>query len=544
MAWDDMSAGRAAAERRRQEAERAREREERRRRNERRERREERRNREEGRRSQAANNSRSSSRGRTWQQILFGGRGVVIGNRDYRSSSSRRSGWHTGEDIGVAGGSASARINIPMGGTVVSAGWGAGGGSAFGNAVLVRLNNGDYMFFAHLSTIGVRKGQKLKPGNFIGTVGNTGNSYGAHLHLEIRTRASGGSFGNRESWRFTDPIAYLNRHASDVSASGGGGGGGGGRGGGRGGGGGGVGSNGRGFSRREFYADLEAMFGDLDTLLALDRQSMKETGGKSIQWAIDKAVRERITDPDRFATLLNQTAWFKRYGRETTQRLVLEKSKPGVFRTERNEIRAEIAQYAANLGVRLSDAALNSIARDAYIYGWGAQSASVIDRLQKKASGYTGGVIGETVEEMEQFARAFGVNLSSDDIRQLRADVLEGYGDQRVRDRLQKRAAEKYSVFAKDIEEGVSLRSLIQPYLQLTAELLELSPDSIDMDDRLFRQGKAFQTTDESSGKIVQRTLADFERMVRKDPRWRTTDNARQTSMEMTSGILQQMGLI
>lgn len=58
--------------------------------------------------------------------------------------------------------------------------------SSYGNVVILRHPNGLETYYAHLSKLNVRPGEYVMAGQEIGLGGNTGRSYGSHLHFEIR----------------------------------------------------------------------------------------------------------------------------------------------------------------------------------------------------------------------------------------------------------------------------------------------------------------------------------------------------------------------
>lgn len=62
----------------------------------------------------------------------------------------------------------------------------------WGNYVRLDTADGLYIFLCHLDSRAVYPGQKVKRGDVIGIMGNTGYSFGAHTHVEIRD-ASGKS---------------------------------------------------------------------------------------------------------------------------------------------------------------------------------------------------------------------------------------------------------------------------------------------------------------------------------------------------------------
>ena len=58
--------------------------------------------------------------------------------------------------------------------------------STSGQTVVIDHGNGNSTLYAHMSSRAVSEGQMVTQGQTIGYVGNTGNSKGNHLHLEVR----------------------------------------------------------------------------------------------------------------------------------------------------------------------------------------------------------------------------------------------------------------------------------------------------------------------------------------------------------------------
>lgn len=56
----------------------------------------------------------------------------------------------------------------------------------YGNVVVIRHNNGLETLYGHMSQRKVKPGDHVEAGYVIGLGGNTGRSYGSHLHFEIR----------------------------------------------------------------------------------------------------------------------------------------------------------------------------------------------------------------------------------------------------------------------------------------------------------------------------------------------------------------------
>lgn len=118
--------------------------------------------------------------------------GFISSRFGYRTSPfTGTSQLHKGLDIAAPIGT---KIIAPADGKVIF----AQKDGAYGLSVEVDHGNGIITRYAHMSKFGVKRGDKIKRGDLIGLVGNSGRSTGAHLHYEVIVNGV-----------HTNPMAYI-----------------------------------------------------------------------------------------------------------------------------------------------------------------------------------------------------------------------------------------------------------------------------------------------------------------------------------------------
>jgi murein DD-endopeptidase MepM/ murein hydrolase activator NlpD len=107
-------------------------------------------------------------------------KGILTSGFGYRSDPmSHEQGIHQGVDIAAPAGQP---VHASADGIVLRAGEVTG----LGRAVFLAHGYGLVTRYGHMSRVDVHPGQRLKRGDVVGLVGNTGRSTGYHLHYEVR----------------------------------------------------------------------------------------------------------------------------------------------------------------------------------------------------------------------------------------------------------------------------------------------------------------------------------------------------------------------
>lgn len=113
---------------------------------------------------------------------------------------------HHGIDIGKNGRSGDVPIVAAEAGTVITSTY----SSSYGNMVMISHNVGGKVIttlYAHMESRLVTSGQRVSKGQKLGYMGNTGQSFGAHLHFEVHEGPWNGAKSNS-----VDPLRYIPRN--------------------------------------------------------------------------------------------------------------------------------------------------------------------------------------------------------------------------------------------------------------------------------------------------------------------------------------------
>ena len=151
-----------------------------------------------------------------------------------------------------------------------------------------------------------------------------------------------------------------------------------------------------------------------------------------------------------------------------------------------------------------------------------------------------GAKAAQDVNGVLAYAKRYGINLNNKDALGYVANELrKGQADlKKIDAKILAISKATYGNLSDVISEDVSLAELASNYKYNMAQVLELNPDSIDVMD------SSIQTALKNNGNKGAMNLTDFDRMLRNDPRWGKTKNAREEASKYAYDILKDFGLM
>jgi hypothetical protein len=203
--------------------------------------------------------------------------------------------------------------------------------------------------------------------------------------------------------------------------------------------------------------------------------------------------------------------------------------------------REAVKLLATELGVELTNGQINSLGYD---YANGSIDATTVkSRIASTGNiNFATGEAAKTIDSLKASAASYGVSYDASWYNQSAKDILTGKVDNdTLAQQLKELAKSRYPSLAKQIDSGYTVKQIASPYLQSMANILEINPNDITMEDPTIKQAFTSLNTD---GQPSTKALWQFEQDLKQDPRWRFTKNAQTDLMGTARKVLQDFGLV
>ena len=252
---------------------------------------------------------------------------------------------------------------------------------------------------------------------------------------------------------------------------------------------------------------------------------------------------------DKFIARLRNTDWFKSKSAEVRNAILQEKADPASYEANIEQMYATVSDtYGQMFGDNgVDEATMRKWAKLAHRMGW--SESQLVDRMTEGVdyqkllnSDRLGGSAAEMRSQVSTLLQNYGIKMGEQwQASQLERlvegnDTVEG-----LQGRVQELAMREYKAFADRIAGGETVMDIANPYMAKMADLLELNPFDVDLQNDLIQKALKQQTPD---GQPAAMDLYTFEKEVRKDNRWQYTQNARKEVGDVTSELLRSFGVM
>lgn len=256
--------------------------------------------------------------------------------------------------------------------------------------------------------------------------------------------------------------------------------------------------------------------------------------------------------PAMFTAQLRNTKWYKTSAEASRQNQVLRKADPAEWARRLAKSTATISdQYFALTGKKLDPKRAQAYGTSSLMMGW--SDAEILDQVGNTVTAQTlmkqglGGTLGQAEQQLRQAAEDYGLDFSQGALASQLNNIARQTTDvTAIIDNYRNTAKSKYAAYADQLDQGMTMRDIAEPYKQMMAKTLELSDKSLTINNPAIQQALTWKPPPKA-GKAQPPTgmaLWQFEQNLKNDPRWNKTQNAQDSIMAAGRKVLSDMGLL
>lgn len=252
-------------------------------------------------------------------------------------------------------------------------------------------------------------------------------------------------------------------------------------------------------------------------------------------------------DPLRFQQAVQDSAWWKSNSDSARALAVQYATDPATYRQSIKNAADKVYLLQRELGYApASQRQRESIAKhfivnnydDDQIRRWLALNSEVA----VGAEGYITGQAADLQEQMRKTATDYGVPITEQYLRTYLQRIQAGDYTLTGFDALMRaRAKATYPQFSEQIDSGLTVRDIADPYISTMANTLEIGQTEIELSDPNIKRALSQKQPD---GTVGSTPLWEFERQLKDDPRWDKTKQARTQAFEVASQIGKDWGFV
>ena len=279
-------------------------------------------------------------------------------------------------------------------------------------------------------------------------------------------------------------------------------------------------------------------------------------------------------DAKRFTAEFLNTSWAKNHAETWQNAEKARLSAPGEYANSYNRMRDYLARTAVAMGESISPDQLGAEIKPdangnyptvapaagdlvqwalAQSWGKGVDTEAIKQHLAQVGKvnlALPGGQAASTMTKLKSLANDYGLNSLNTPGSNYFSDAAQSIllGKSTIETWTQdiiNTAKQNYKPYAAQLDAGITLKSIAQPYINTISSLLEIPSDTVDL-SQSTGYGKmvsnALMGSDPTNPTAM--TLSQFEQQVKQDPRWSITNNARDTVMGGVGGLLKMLGKV
>ena len=150
-----------------------------------------------------------------------------------------------------------------------------------------------------------------------------------------------------------------------------------------------------------------------------------------------------------------------------------------------------------------------------------------------------GGRASGDIQNIMSIANQYGLIMTQEDaMNYVATNLRKGKSVEQTKNKLIKLSQTKYQNIANLINDDISVKDIASQYIYDMSQILEVNASSININDPTIQ---AALLNNNNQGTM---SITEFNTMLRKDPRWGKTDNARNTAASYGLEILKSFGLV